>query len=57
MQHPVVRPAEPERLQLMIGVTDEIPVGEEQELDDIPAQIGTRWGGRTPFRRPRIGVR
>jgi hypothetical protein len=37
MQHPVMRPAEPESLQLMVGIPDEITVGEEQELDDIPA--------------------
>ena len=39
MQHPVMRAAEPEGLQLLIGVADEIAVGEEQQLDDVPAQI------------------
>ena len=57
MQHPVMRPAEPERLELMVGVADEIAVGEEQQLDDIPAQIG-RLPSRRIARRlsPRIGV-
>jgi hypothetical protein len=51
-----MRPAEPESLQFVIGVTDEIPVGKEQEFDDIPAQIGRARGSRTPFRSPRIRV-
>jgi hypothetical protein len=37
MHDAVMRPPDPEDLQLMIGVTDEIPIGEEQQLDDIPA--------------------
>jgi len=37
MHDTVMRPSKPEGLQLMIGVTDEIAVGEEQQLDDIPA--------------------
>jgi hypothetical protein len=36
MHHPVMRPAEPEGFQLMVGVAHEIAVGEEQQLDDIP---------------------
>jgi hypothetical protein len=32
-----VRPPEAESLQLMIGIADKITVGEEQQLDDIPA--------------------
>jgi len=48
MHYPVMRPAEPESLQFVIGVADEIPVGEEQELDDIPAPIG---GARAAGRR------
>ncbi len=56
MQHPVMRPAEPERLQFMVGVADEIPVGEKQQLDDIPAQIAGPRGGGPRFGRPRIGV-
>ena len=57
MQHPVMRPAEAERLQLMVGVADEIPVGEEQQLDDIPAQIAGHRGAGPPLGRPRIGRR
>jgi hypothetical protein len=33
----------------MIGVADEIPVGEEQQLDDIPAQIAGSRGRGSPF--------
>jgi hypothetical protein len=50
MQHPVMRPAEPESLQLVVGVADEIPVGEEQQLNDIPTQIAGSSG-----RRSRLG--
>ena len=52
MHHPVMRPAEAERLQLMVGVADEIAIGKEQQLDDIPAQIARRAGRRTRRRRP-----
>ncbi len=37
MHDTVMRPSKPESLELMISVTDEIAVGEEQQLDDIPA--------------------
>jgi hypothetical protein len=56
MQHPVVRPPEPECLQLMVGVADEIAIGEEQQLDDVPAQIAGPDGGGPLFGHPRIGV-
>jgi hypothetical protein len=48
MHHPVVRPAEAENLQLMVGIADEVAVGEEQQLDDIPAQsaVAGRRGAR-----------
>jgi hypothetical protein len=39
MHHPVVGPAEPERLEFMVGVADKIPVGEKQQLDNVPAQV------------------
>jgi len=48
MHDTVMRPSEPEGLQLMIGVTDEIAVGEEQQLDDIPAQIAGPGLGERP---------
>ena len=44
MQHPVMRPSEAERLELLVGIADEVAVGEEQELDDIPAQIARARG-------------
>ena len=53
MHHPVMRPAEPEGLQLVVGVADEIAVGEEQQLDDIPAQIAARRGGGDASAAPR----
>jgi len=57
MHDTVMRTPEPEDLQLMIGVTDEIPVGKEQQLDDIPTQISrpVAWGSL--FGGPRIRVR
>jgi hypothetical protein len=46
--------AEPERLELMVGIADEVAIGEEQQLDDIPAQFaGTGRRGVAPLR---IGV-
>ena len=45
MHDAVMRAAEPERLQLMVGVADEIAVGEEQQLDDIPAQFADPAAG------------
>ena len=52
MHHPVMRAAEAERLQLVVGVADEIPIGKEQQLDDLPAQIAglrARRIARLPF--------
>ncbi len=57
MQHPVMRPPESENLQLMVGIADEIPVGEKQKLDDIPAQIGHPGGVGPRLSCPRIGIR
>src|SRR6202042_166366 len=44
MQHPVVRATKAKGLKLVIGVADEIAVGEKQKLDDVPAQ-GRRRNG------------
>ncbi len=53
MHHPVMGAAEAESLQLMVGVADKIPVGEEQQLDDVPAQVaGMR---ASPLHTLRIG--
>src|SRR6478752_5195825 len=38
--------AEAERLQLLVGIADEIAIGEEQQFDDIPAQIASVVCGR-----------
>ena len=47
MHHPVMGPAEPESLELMVGIADEVAVGEEQQFDDVPAQFaGPRGRGR-----------
>jgi hypothetical protein len=43
-------PAEAESLQLLVGIADEIAIGEEQQLDDIPAQIAS-----IACRRPWLG--
>jgi hypothetical protein len=39
MHHPVMRPTEAEDFEFLVGIADEIPVGEEEEFDDIPAQF------------------
>ena len=52
MHDPVMGPAESENLQFIVGVTDEVPVGEEQKLDRT-AQQGLVRGGRA--RRPAGG--
>ena len=57
MHHPVMGAAEAEGLQLMVGVADEIAVGEEQQLDDIPAQSAGPRGRGARVGRPRIGGR
>jgi hypothetical protein len=56
MQHPVMRPAEAERLELMVGIAHKVAVGEEQQLDDIPAQIARAGGAGRSLRAPRIGL-
>jgi hypothetical protein len=38
--------AEAEHLELMVGVADEVAIGEEQQLDDIPAQFARPRGRR-----------
>jgi hypothetical protein len=39
MQHPMMRAAEPEFLQHVVGVGDEVPVGKEQKLDQVPHRL------------------
>ena len=46
MDDAVVRAPEAEFLQHVVGIADEIPIGEEQQLDDIPAQNGRTGAGR-----------
>jgi hypothetical protein len=43
-------PAEAESLQFLVGIADEIAIGEEQQLNDIPAQIAS-----FACRRPWLG--
>src|SRR5262249_48181338 len=56
MQHPVMGPAEAERLELMVGIAHEVAVGEEQELNDIPAQIARTGAAGGGLGAPRIGL-
>ena len=44
MHDPVMGAAEAENFEFIIGVTDEVAIGKEQQLDDIPAQF-VRPGG------------
>src|SRR5262249_18426418 len=39
MQDPVMRAAEPEFGQHIIGIADEVAIGKEQELDDVPDRL------------------
>ena len=39
MQHPVVRAAEAELLQHVVGIGHEVPVGKEQKLDQVPDRL------------------
>src|SRR3954462_15411778 len=39
MQHPVMRAAEPEFLQNVVGVRGEVPVSKEQKFDQIPYRL------------------
>ena len=50
MHDPVMRPAESEGLEHLVGIADKVPIGEEQEFDDVPTKFAgaTRGGG---FRR------
>ena len=40
MQHPVMRAPETELGQHVVGIADEVAIGEEQELDDVPGGLG-----------------
>ena len=39
MQHPVMRAPEAELGQRLVGVADEVPVGEEQQLDQVEDRL------------------
>ena len=39
MQHPVMRAAEAELLQHVVRIGDEVPVGKEQKLDQVPDRL------------------
>ncbi len=48
MQHPVVRAAEIEARQHLVGVADEVAIGEKQKLDQIEGgTLGLAGGGRS----------
>ena len=51
VDHPMMGAAEAELLQHFVGVADEVPVGVEQQLDDVPDRLA-RAGGRR-LDRPR----
>jgi len=49
MDHAVVGAAKPELLQHVIGVADEVPVGEKQQFDNVPALLAEGRGGAGPL--------
>jgi hypothetical protein len=57
MQHPMVRPAEVEFLQHVVGIGHEVPVGKEQKLDQVPDRLALGGRGRGPLRRRNAGLR
>src|SRR4029077_4765200 len=62
MQHAMVRAAKAELVQKLIGVADEVAVGKEQKLDEIPiglariGALGHRRGGPVFARRCQTDV-
>ena len=44
VQHAVVRAAEAELGQDVVGIADEVAIGEEQELDEVPDRLGRTAG-------------
>ena len=42
VQHAMVGAAEAELCQHLVGIADEIAVGEEQQLDEVPARLQRR---------------
>ena len=58
MHHAVMGAAEAERLQHMVGVADEIAIGEKQQLDDVPARLaGPAGGGPAASEGARFGLK
>src|SRR5262245_12273221 len=55
MQDPVMRAPETKLQKHLVGVTDEVPVGEEQQFDDVPNGLRRRSTRRTAFRHPCTG--
>ena len=54
MKHPMVRPAKPEFRQHLVRIADEVPVGKEQKLDEVPDRLRR---SRTLGGRPAVAVR
>src|SRR6185312_384752 len=57
MHHPVMGAAEPESLELVVGIADEVAVGEEQQFNDVPAQFAGPQGRGSTGGALRIGAR
>jgi len=53
MQDPVMRAAEPEFGQHVIGIADEVAIGKEQQLNNVPDRLAATRSvlgiGRCPF--------
>ena len=50
VQHPVMRPAEAELGQHVVGIADEVAVGEEQQLDEVPDRLAAVQAAARPGR-------
>jgi hypothetical protein len=53
MQHPVMGAPETKLQEHLVGVTDEVTVGEKQQLNDVPNGLPRRSTRRTAFCAPR----
>src|SRR5690242_15644322 len=52
MQHPVMGTPETKLQKHLVGVTDEVTIGEKQQLNDVPNRLRRRPARRTAFCRP-----
>src|SRR6187399_28666 len=55
MQHPMMGASETKLEQHLVGIADEITIGEKQQLNDVPNGLASRPTRRTAFCQTRAG--